>query len=41
MGIGLKEMINMVEMAKKMSGKQKIPEIDEMLTVFKQLLKLK
>jgi hypothetical protein len=41
MGMGLKEMVGMVEMAKKMAGKQKIPEIDEMLGLFKQLLALK
>ena len=41
MGMGLKEMISMVEMAKKMAGKQKIPEIDEMLILFKQLLAIK
>lgn len=41
MGMGLKEMVGMVEMAKKMAGKQKIPEIDEMLSLFKQLLALK
>lgn len=41
MGMGMKEMVGMVEMAKKMAGKQNIPEIDEMLALFKQLLTLK
>ena len=40
MNMGLKEMISMIEMARKVAGK-KMPELEDMLSLFKQLLAVK
>ena len=40
MNMGLKEMISMIEMARKVAGK-KMPELEDMLALFKQLLAVK